>query len=164
MPGLSLFGPSFPGLNLEHASLMLDDWFHWRPGEPLDVTLAGSGFEGFGDALPQSGWATGFNVLLRFTGAEPAFTGPAPPWGGPNVGYAGPFSMVGRITSPDFDRRFLGTGNARIWWAADGSRASYATFFFEESAAVPEPGTLGLIAAGLGLLATRVRRARPSSR
>jgi len=156
MPGLSLVGPEFPGLFLEHAHLTLADWFDWKPGELLDVTIAGSGFEGFGDALPQTGWNTGFDVSMRFVGPEPRFTGPAPPWDGPNVGYAAPFKMTGRITGPDFDRLFFGSGNARLWWAADGTRASYATFFFTQPA-VPEPGTMLLLASGLGLLIGRVR-------
>ena len=66
--------------------------------------------------------------------------------------------MTGRITGPDFDRRFFGNGSARLWWAADGSRASYATFFFTESAPVPEPTTLLLLASGLALLAMRLAR------
>ena len=157
MPGLTLVGPGFPGLSLEHAKLALSDWFHWKPGDPLDVALAGSGFEGFGDALPEPGWAAGFDVAMRFTGPEPAFTGPAPWWGGPNVGYGGPFSMSGRITGPSLDRRFLGSGSARLWWAADGSRASYASFFFAEPAPVPEPGTMLLLASGLVLTLARRR-------
>lgn len=157
MPGLTLFGPDFPGLNLEHPTVTLADWFNWRPGEALDVSLASPGFEGFGDVLTEPGWNAGFDVSLRFTGPEPVFTGPAPPWGGPNVGYGGPFSMTGRITGPDFDRLFFGSGNARLSWAADGSRATYATFFFTEPAPVPEPGTMALLAGGLGLLAGRIR-------
>ena len=157
LPGLTLLGPEFEGLNLEHPTLALADWFGWRPGEALDVRLAGPGFEGYGDALPVEGWNTGFDVSLRFIGPPPVFTGPAPPWDGPNVGYAGPFSMTGQITGPNFDRQFFGSGNARLWWAADGSRASYAAFFFDEPAPVPEPGTIVLLAGGLGLLARRLR-------
>jgi hypothetical protein len=156
MPGLTLIGPEFPGLNLEHASLTLADWFDWKPGELLDVTIAASGFEGYGDVLPEPGFVSGFDVSMRFVGPEPRFTGQAPPWEGPNVGYAAPFKMTGRITGPDFDRLFFGSGNAQLWWAADGTRASYAKFFFAEPA-VPEPGTMLLFASGLGLLIGRAR-------
>ena len=97
----------------------------------------GTVFPDWAQHAREPGWTTGFDLSPRFTGPDRPHR---------------PCASVGQA-----ERWIRGTVQPRLWWAADGSRAAYPTFSFEEPAPVPEPGTMVLLASGLVLLAGRIR-------